>query len=191
MPVEAGGLRTRWGVSETNRVPWSRSSRTLADRRLGGWAVRASGNSGGFPTAEPLNRLSARLPTTRPPTLKAHFTAGLLGSPRTAVRTRETRRVRRRFVGFSGTHVPEYNPKPFRRPPPVARCSRPAPRPTRAGVPTSNRSAWLSGPADRWRSDPSRRRTALAAPGILGRVPAGANRGAFSVSGRARKRSTR
>src|SRR5437588_12422660 len=111
MPVEAGELRTRWGVSETNRVPRSRSSSTTGGRPDGptvdnsGNCVTAFGRRTVWPAGRPASA------TTRPPALKAHFTAGLLGGPRTAVRTRETRRVRRRFVGFTASHTPEYNPK--------------------------------------------------------------------------------
>src|SRR5260370_7984232 len=101
MPVEAGGLRTRCGVIETNRVPRRRWSRIAADRRLGGWAVSASGSSSGFPSAEPLNRPTARLPTACPPTMQADEAAGLVGGSGTAVRTR-TWRLSRGVPGFVG-----------------------------------------------------------------------------------------
>src|SRR5438105_14909148 len=100
MPVEAGGLRTRWGVSETNRVPGSRSSRTMGGRPDGptvdnnGNCVTAFGRRAVGPSGRPASA------TTRPPTLEAYLAAGLVDGPRTTVGTRGTRRVRRRFVGF-------------------------------------------------------------------------------------------
>src|SRR5438034_10684998 len=97
MPVAEGGLSMRLGVSETNRVPRRRSSRTM-----GGWAVgRMGGIKGswvvGFGrTAPPPICPSAQLllATARPAALEAHQAAGLVHGFGATIGTRR-RRLRR------------------------------------------------------------------------------------------------
>src|SRR5258706_3793289 len=62
MPVAVGWLRSRLAESETKRVPRRRSSRM----------------TGGRPDGRSVGRSGSCLPTTRPPTLQAYDTPGLL-----------------------------------------------------------------------------------------------------------------
>src|SRR5216117_1732519 len=101
MPVADGGLSTRLGVSETNRVPRRRSS-----RMTGGWpdglTVGSSGSCAvGRPAVGPSDRPSA---TTRPAALETDNTPGLVSGFGAAVRTGWG--IGRGFPGFFHLHTP-------------------------------------------------------------------------------------
>src|SRR5437773_10184434 len=96
MPVCAGEFSTERGVSETNRVPRSRSSSTgRAVRRYGGMAVSSCSCCDRFAgyellslTAIPPYRLSAKSFTARPATLETHEAPRLSRGFRAAVGAR-------------------------------------------------------------------------------------------------------
>src|SRR5881628_1791703 len=107
MPVDLGELRTRWGVSETKRVPRRRSSRTMG----GGADGRMGGNSGscapGFGVMAPppiCPSAHLLLATTCPATVRTHQATRLWDELRAAIRTR--RGFGRGLPGLPYDHTP-------------------------------------------------------------------------------------
>src|SRR5438034_2549504 len=134
MPVCAGGFSTERGVSETNRVPRSRVSRTgRSVGRTGGTSESSCSCRDRFAECEfallpavPPVRLTAASFTARPATLETHQAPGLSRDRRTAVRAGWWfgrwlgNGVGHLGLGRAGSGVPEYIPKLVCGKPPVA-----------------------------------------------------------------------